>query len=276
MTGAPLDLSFPDEILAFYGEGREADRLTRGIGPLELARTQELLQRFLPPAPAVIHDVGGGPGAHAFWLAELGHTVHLVDLTPLHIEQARTRAAQPGSPQLASIAQGDARQLGFADATADAVVLHGPLYHLTEPADRLTALAEARRVLRPGGVLIAFAISHLASTIVGLVRGAVFDDAYLQMATQEIETGQHRKPPSWPTLLTTAYFHRPDQLRAEIEAAGLSCTDVLGVQGPAWMVPDFEASWQDAAKRAVILQIARLAAHEPVHSPHMIAVARKR
>jgi ubiquinone/menaquinone biosynthesis C-methylase UbiE len=269
------DTSMPGEILDFYGGGKEADRLARGIGPLELARTQELLQRFLPPAPAVICDVGGGPGVHAFWLAGLGYTTHLVDVTPLHIEQARQRGTQAGSPQLASIEQGDARRLPFAEETADAIILHGPLYHLTEQADRRAALVEARRVLRPGGVLLAFAIGHLASTIVGLLRGAVFDDEYLSMVTQEIETGQHRRPPGWPQLLTTAYFHRPEQLHAEIEAAGLACDDVLAVQGPAWMVPDFEASWQDATRRAVILRIARLTEHEPVFSPHMVAVARK-
>jgi SAM-dependent methyltransferase len=269
------DISVPGEILDYYEEGNEAERLARGIGPLELARTQELVLRFVPPAPAVIYDVGGGPGTYSFWLAGLGYATHLVDVAPLHVEQARRRAAQPGSPPLASMEQGDARRLGFADATADAVILHGPLYHLTEEADRRVALGEAGRVLRSGGVLLAFAIGHFASTIVGLLRGSVFDDDYLAMVTQEIETGQHRRPASWPRVLTTAYFHRPEQLRAEIDAAGLACEDVLAVQGPAWMVPEFEASWQDPGKRAVILQIARLAEHAPVFSPHMMAVARK-
>jgi ubiquinone/menaquinone biosynthesis C-methylase UbiE len=268
--------SVPDEILDYYADGKEAERLARGIGPLELARTQELMQRFLPGPPAVVCDLGGGPGAYAFWLAGLGYTVHLVDVTPLHIEQARERAARPGAPQLASVEQGDARWTRFADQSVDAVILHGPLYHLTEPADRLAALVEARRMLRPDGVLLAFAISHLASTVVGLLRGSIFDENYLRMVTQEIETGRHHRPPSWPGLLTTAYFHRPEQLRAEIAAAGMACQDVLAVQGPAWMVPDFEASWHDPEKRAVILQIARLAEHDPVFSPHMIAVAARR
>jgi SAM-dependent methyltransferase len=269
------DTAVPRDILDYYAEGKEADRLARGIGPLELARTQDVLRRFLPPAPAVVYDVGGGPGVYSFWLAELGYTTHLVDIAPLHIEQARQRATHTGSPPPASMALGDARRLGFADETADAVILHGPLYHLTEHVDRLAALAEARRVLRRGGVLLAFAIGHLSSTIVGLLRGSVFDDAYRAMVTQEIETGQHRRPPSWPSLFATAYFHRPRQLRAEIERAGLACSEVLGVQGPAWMVPDFEASWQDPARRAAILQIARLAERDPALSPHMVAVAHK-
>ncbi|MEO7734997.1 MAG: class I SAM-dependent methyltransferase [Kofleriaceae bacterium] len=269
MTGSPL----PRELLDYYAQGKEAGRLARGIGPLEQARTQELVQRFLPASPAVVYDVGGGPGAHAFWLAEQGYAVHLVDIAPLHIEQARARAASPVAPQLASIEQADARHLPFADRSADAVVLHGPLYHLTERADRLAALAEVRRVLRPGGVVLAFAISQLASTVVGLLHGAIFDPEYLHMVTREIETGRHDRPPGWPDLFTTAFFHRPDQLRAELEDAGLACSDVLAVQGPAWMVPDFEASWQDPTRRAVILQVARLAEHEPALSPHMIAIA---
>lgn len=270
-TGSPL----PRELLAYYAQGTEAGRLDRGIGPLERARTQELVQRFLPAAPAIVYDVGGGPGAHAFWLAALGYAVHLVDIAPLHIAQARERAASPGSPQLASIAQGDARQLSFADASADAVVLHGPLYHLTERSDRLAALAEARRVLRPGGVVLAFAISHLASLVVGLVRGSIFDAAYLDMVTRELATGRHDQPAGWPDVFTTAFFHRPAQLRAELEAADLACSDVLAVQGPAWMVPDFEASWQDPTRRAVLLQVARLAERDPAYSPHMLAVARR-
>src|SRR5262245_36248641 len=90
------------EIVAHYNEGREQDRLASGVGQLEYARTQELLQRFLPPAPATIYDVGGGAGVYAFWLAGLGYTVHLVDAMPLHIQQAEERALHPSTPSLAS------------------------------------------------------------------------------------------------------------------------------------------------------------------------------
>ena len=40
----------------------------RGIGPLELVRTRELIARYLPFPPAVVFDVGGGPGVYSCWL----------------------------------------------------------------------------------------------------------------------------------------------------------------------------------------------------------------
>ena len=113
-----------------YLSGNERDRLAAGAGRLEFLRTQDLLTRLLPPPPAVVLDVGGAAGAHAVPLAAQGHEVHLIDPVPLHIEQAR---AVPG---LASVTLGDARALRWPDATVDAVLLLGPLYHLTERADR--------------------------------------------------------------------------------------------------------------------------------------------
>jgi hypothetical protein len=68
----------PPEMFQHYAEGREAGRLGQGHGQLELARTQELLATYLAPPPAVVLDVGGGPGAYAAWLAGQGYEVHLV------------------------------------------------------------------------------------------------------------------------------------------------------------------------------------------------------
>ena len=104
--------------------------------------------RYVPSLPAVIFDVGGGPGVYACWLAKQGYEVHLVDATPLHVELARQASqAQPDAP-LASIEIGDACSLKRSDESCDVVLLFGPLYHLTERVDRLTALHEAHRVLR--------------------------------------------------------------------------------------------------------------------------------
>ena len=99
MSTPPL----PPEILAYYAAAREAERLSLGHGPLEAERTRELLLRHLPPAPGVVLDVGGGPGAYACWLAGCGYGVHLVDSAPLHVERrARPRRASPIVPSPAS------------------------------------------------------------------------------------------------------------------------------------------------------------------------------
>ncbi|MGA9885728.1 MAG: hypothetical protein WBQ34_18580 [Candidatus Acidiferrales bacterium] len=55
----------PDEIEAHYLQANEADRLKTPLGELEFLRTQSILERSLPPPPAVILDVGGAAGAHA-------------------------------------------------------------------------------------------------------------------------------------------------------------------------------------------------------------------
>src|SRR5919199_2730706 len=102
---------------AHYAEGAERERLLV-VNPLERVRTEVLLERLLPPAPARILDVGGGPGTYAAWLAGLGYAVHLVDPVPLHVEQAREHGTYEASV-------GDARALAAADGSFDAVLLLG-------------------------------------------------------------------------------------------------------------------------------------------------------
>lgn len=153
----------PDEVVAFYALGLERDRLTVGPAALEFVRTQVLLERYLPAAPAVVADIGGGPGRYAVWLAERGYRVHLVDPIALHIEQAEAAVKSRPSITFASAEVGDARALRLPDESVDVVLLLGPLYHLPRRAARLQALAEARRVCRPNGLVIAAAISRFAS-----------------------------------------------------------------------------------------------------------------
>ena len=140
----------PVEIVEHYEIVEEAARLERAESQIEKIRTQEILRRYLPPAPAVILDIGGGAGVYAFWLAERGYHVHLVDGSPRHIAQAEEVAQKTTFKPLASLKLGDARQIDHPDSSADGVLLLGPLYHLTERNDRILALREAHRVLRPG------------------------------------------------------------------------------------------------------------------------------
>jgi ubiquinone/menaquinone biosynthesis C-methylase UbiE len=236
-----------------------------------------LLERYLPAPPAFVADVGGGPGRYAVWLAERGYHVHLVDPVPLHVEQARA-AARGRQATLASAETGDARALRLADASVDAVLLLGPLYHLREREERLQALAEARRVCRRGGVIIAATISRFASTLDGLRGGYLEDPAFAAVADRDRRDGRHRNPTGHPAYFTTAYFHRPEDLAAELSAAGLAHEATLAVEGAGWLLADLDARLADERRRAVLLAALAALEAEPTLlgvSAHLLAVARR-
>jgi len=270
--------SLPPEIAAHYNAGVEQPRLAGGAGLLELARTQEIIERVFPPPPAVVYDVGGGPGAYACWLARRGYAVHLLDVVPLHVAQAlEVSRLDPGHP-LAGAAVGDARRLPYANASADAVLLLGPLYHLTDRDDRLRAWREAGRVLRPGGVVLAAAVSRFASALDGLRTGFLDDPLFARMVDADLRAGVHRNPTGNPAYFTTAYFHRPEELPAEAEEAGLRHEATLGVEGPAWLLHDFENWWDRPERRERLLAVVRALEPEPAllgASAHLLAVARR-
>jgi ubiquinone/menaquinone biosynthesis C-methylase UbiE len=266
------------EIAAFYARGLERDRLSAGQGALELLRTQQLLERYLPAAPAVLADVGGGPGRYAFWLAGQGYQVHLLDPVTLHVEQARSASQTSSTAVLASTQVGDARELPFPDASMDAVLLLGPLYHLSDPADRVQALAEARRVCRSGGVIIAAGISRFASTLDGLRGDYLEDPMFVAIAAGDRQDGRHRNPTGNPAYFTTAYFHRPEELAAECAAAGLEHTATLAVEGIGWLLPDIDARLGQERRRAALLDAIAALETEPALlgvSAHLLAIARR-
>jgi SAM-dependent methyltransferase len=173
---------------------------------------------------------------------------------------------------------GDARTLERDDASADAALLMGPLYHLTERDDRIRALSEARRVLRPGGIVLAVGISRFASTMDGLCNGYFADPEFERIVEGDLRDGQHRNPSGRPNYFTTTYFHLPGELGAEVETAGLRHEMTLPVEGPGWLIPRAYEDWGDAAQREHILAAIRRIEREPSLlgvSAHLLAVARK-
>jgi ubiquinone/menaquinone biosynthesis C-methylase UbiE len=270
--------SLPPEFFEHYASGYEAGRLQGGTSQSELARTQELVMRYVPALPAVIFDVGGGPGVYACWLAKQGYEVHLVDATPLHVELARqASAAQPDAP-LASIEVGDALSLKHPDESCDVVLLYGPLYHLTERGDRLTALHEAHRVLRSGGILLAIGISRFTSALDSLRQGWFDDPTFAQMVERDLVDGQHRNPTNHPLYFTTAFFHHPKELQSEVEESGFLYERTLPVEGPFWLLHDVVTNFSDQKRREHFLALARRLEEEPSllgASAHLLVVAHK-
>jgi ubiquinone/menaquinone biosynthesis C-methylase UbiE len=265
----------PEEIEAHYLQSVEAQRLSGEWGELERVRTQAILARHLPAPPAAILDVGGAAGAYAFPLAEQGYQVHLIDPLDLHLDQARAYAAA-SRLMLASITRGEAGHLEFPASSADAVLFLGPLYHLVERSHRLQALQEARRVLKPGGVLFAASISRFASLIDGLARGFFQDAEFRKIVAADLISGLHRNATDKAAYFTTAYFHRPEDFLNEIAEAGFAGAKLLAIEGPVWSAAAFRQSWNDPEQRQKLLEFLALIESEPsLHgaSAHVMAVA---
>jgi ubiquinone/menaquinone biosynthesis C-methylase UbiE len=269
--------SLDEEIESHYSQGQEQQRLRHETGEMERLRTEDILRRYLPSPPAVICDVGGAAGIYAFPLAEKGYRVHLIDPVPLHIEQAQTHSTQSGI-SLASIARGDARALSIPSGVANAVLFLGPLYHLVKRLDRMAALREAERILKPGGLLFAAAISRFASFMDGLSTGFFNDPHFREIVAADLATGVHRNPTGPPEYFTTSYFHRPEELYSEVCEAAFEDVKLLAVEGPAWGGAHFRSALNDPVQRnALLRRLAEIESESSIMgaSAHFIAMARK-
>ena len=268
------DNGIPDEVLEHYEQRVDEDlRLREGMGELELLRTQEIIRRHLPDGPLRIVDVGGGSGVHAEWLLADGHHVHLIDPVVSHVEQALESL---GENEGFSAEVGDAGKIDAPSHSYDAVLLLGPLYHLTESADRVGAWSEARRLVTHRGHVFAAAITRFAPLFDGLTKGGLFDPQFRAVAEADLASGQHRNPTGDPEWFTTAYFHHPDELAEEAAGAGLRLVELVGVEGLAAWVPELDKRWANPDDRETILFSARAIESEPSLrglSAHLLAVA---
>ncbi len=267
----------PGALADYYDHFDEEGRLTIGSGPLELARTQEILTRYLPSLPAVIGDVGGGAGIHALWLAQKGYQVHLVDPVPKHIEQANRASLIQSDYPLASAMVGDARSLDWEDNHVDALLALGPLYHLTEREPRIKALKEASRVTRKGGLIFAAFISRFASLMDGLFLNFLDDPVFVKIVEQDLLDGQHKNPTANQAYFTSAFFHHPDDIVSEIEESGLTLEKILAVESIGGLLTNFDAMWKDTERRKRLLKFIKKIEDESSllgASAHLIAIAK--
>jgi SAM-dependent methyltransferase len=263
-------------VVEYYSSYDEEARLS-GEHSLERVRSREIIGRSLPAHRISIIDIGGAAGAYSFWLAGLGHEVSLVDLTPKHVEQARR--TNEGSPaKLARIQVGDALGLEFEDAAFDLALLMGPLYHLPERGLRIRAIREAARVVKPGGIVVAAAISRFAALLDGYKYGHVADPAFRRILDRGLATGNHVNDSGNPEYFTTASFHRASELGEELAEAGLSVEGLLAVEGFAHLIPGVEDKMRDPEYRGYLLEKLRETEAEASlvgASSHLLAIARK-
>jgi SAM-dependent methyltransferase len=259
---------------AHYARGEERARLDGPVGQVEFDRTVEMLLDWLPAPPAMVADLGGGPGRYTLWLAERGYTVQHRDLVPLHVEQLQS-ALEPGHRVESTV--GDARHVDMADASVDAVLLLGPLYHLRERVDRVRALSEAGRIVRADGPIAVAVISRWAPRLDGLLTQRLYERYPGFPALVDLVESDGVLPSLFDGSFE-GYTHRPEELRAEITDAGLRVDDLVSLEGLAFALPDLGERLADPAGRSAVHASARAVQRVPELlglGPHLLALARK-
>jgi len=190
-----------DRVAAAFGEqilpGRTWEGLSRGL--VQLAPRGRYL------------DLGVGDGLLTLMLSEVATSVTAVDISTAMLEQLAQRAAKKGITNITTV-EADIEDLPLADAGHDVVVLSQALHHARTPA---RALAEARRVLVPGGRLLVLDLlahteewvrsehqhRHLGFTeqqLGELVAAAGFERVQIQRAARDPH------PPHFMTLIASA------------------------------------------------------------------------
>lgn len=155
----------------------------------------------------------------------------------------------------------------------DVVLLLGPLYHLVDAADRDQALAEARRVLRVGGVLVAAGICRYLSLLEAGSNGQL-EPALEPSVVEVLATGRY----DGHLGFVEAHFHTAEELRGELVAAGLADVAVLGVEGPSWPALDTIGLGEFNTRVGAAVRCARLVEADPamIHtSAHLLALGKK-
>lgn len=264
------------DVLAKYNAGIEKGRLHKGIGLIEFERTKEILREMLPPPPAVIYDIGGAYGEYSYYLAALGYDVYLYDIAEKNIEMSH-KLGKKLDLTLKAAEVADARSIDRPDNSADAILLFGPLYHIVDREERLLCLKECYRLLKPNGMLFTAAISRYATMLKYTSRydkrPRLDDDAFFKMLESTVNTGIHTKKP-----MGLSYFHKPDELREEIETEGFVDTDIRGILGPVWLVRNLDKAWKKPEKRAALMRVVRLLEKEESLfglSTHFLSISEK-
>ena len=276
-------------VLAGYNAGIEKDRLRTGIGLIEFERTKEILLEKLPKPPAVIYDIGGAYGEYSWWLASLGYEVHLFDLSETNIAMSAELAEEYSGVNLASAMVSDARSIPRPDKSADAVLLMGPLYSITEYGERILAIEECGRLLKDDGVLFSAALTPFSVLVPRIAlyhiddtakRRELDDPAVMSVIERALEDGCYINPEKKIVSgLGSSHLHTAKALREELSMGGFNTTSVHGVMGGAWLAPNLDELLANKETKAVLMKTVRmLDTHEEIIglSGHLLAVSNKK
>lgn len=157
----------------YYENYDEDGRLDSRYGHIEFLTTMRYIDKYLSPDMRIL-EIGAGTGRYSHTLAKKGYAVDAVELLEHNIEIFKSKITPE---EIITVRQGNAVDLSFIeDNTYDITLLLGPMYHLYSEEDKLSALSEAIRVTKQGGVIfVAYCMGDASVLQYGFGRGIIKD-----------------------------------------------------------------------------------------------------
>lgn len=160
------------ELELYYNKFNEEKRLDSRHGQVEFVTSMKYIHAYLdkleqdkPRGEIKILDVGAATGRYSVPLSEEGYDVTAVELVKHNLARLKAKGSS------VKAYQGNAMKLKrFEDNSFDLVLVFGPMYHLHEREEKIRALSEAKRVVRPGGFVFVAYIMNEYSVITYAIK----------------------------------------------------------------------------------------------------------
>lgn len=232
----------------YYNKFNEEKRFNSRHGQVEFRVSMKYIHQYLDEAAAKIAgmqgdaygagadavkrqvrllDIGAGTGRYSVALAQEGYDVTAVELVRHNLGILKKKASS------VKAMQGNAMYLKkLENDKFDVTLLFGPMYHLFGFEDKRKALHEAKRVTKPGGViLVAYCMNEYGVITYGFKERHVLECIEQERFTQDFKTI------SSPDTLYD--YMRIEDIDALNTAEGLERIRIISPDGPANYIRPF-------------------------------------
>lgn len=212
------------ELEKYYNKFCEEKRLTRRHGYVEYVTSMKYIHEYLPQGKKEtikILDVGAGTGRYSVQLAGEGYDVTAVELVKYNLGILKSKKSS------VKAYQGNALNLSRFEADQfDMVLVFGPMYHLYTKEDKVKALKEAKRVVKPDGIiLVAYCMNEYSILTYGFKEGHMKES----IRNQKVDDSFHVQSKEEDLY----DYVRIEDIDAIDQAAGVKREKLIAADGPA-------------------------------------------
>lgn len=208
-----------ENLIKYYNKFNEDKRLTHRHGIVEYITAKKYIDKYIKPNSKII-DIGAGTGKYSIALYNEGHDVTAIELIKHNLMTLKKNCKEITSYQ------GNAINLSKEkDNTYDLVLLFGPLYHLINFEDKVKALKEAKRILKPNGIIM---ISYYMNEYAIIKHGFIENNILESKQNNEFDSTYHITPKD-TDLYSMVRLEDIDLLNKTV---GLKRLEIISQDGP--------------------------------------------